>query len=233
MGNILGYFGIPTWFLECVLERKNSVHGKTNEELKKVSSYGRQLRNWKSPHPGTTRKKNKNKKGSRMSAFFSVQTLVLEAKTCQQTAVYQTLQGHKLTREHPAIPAQHKQPFSGSGERRWRRWQTSWAGSNGRTMDPHLLVAGHAHWDLPSFSPKGRRVINYLFASQKSVLWWKSKGFKALPFCPNTWGKKRRVAFWGAERQRTSLLAHTEKTLLFCPLIIALKYPLITKEKRN
>ena len=44
-----------------------------------------------------------------------LQTLVLEAKTCQQTTVYQTLQGHKLTREHPAIPAQHKQPFSGSG----------------------------------------------------------------------------------------------------------------------
>ena len=72
----------------------------------------------KIPPPWHHQKKNKNKTGSRMSAFFSVQTLVLEAKTCQQTAVYQTLQGHKLTREHPAIPAQHKQPFSGSGERR-------------------------------------------------------------------------------------------------------------------
>ena len=70
MGNILGYFGIPTWFLECVLERKNSAHGKTNEELKKVSSYGRQLRNWKSPHPGTTRKKQKQKQKRQSHVCF-------------------------------------------------------------------------------------------------------------------------------------------------------------------
>lgn len=80
-------------------------------------------------------------------------------------------------------------------------------------MEPHLLVTGHARWDLPSFSPKGRRVINYLFTSQKSILWWNSKGFKALPFCPNTWGKKGGYPF-GGRKENISLGPYWEYAVI-------------------
>ena len=55
------------------MEGKNFAHGKTNVKFKKVSSYERQLRNSKFPHPAAT---TKEKRQSHVLICFLAKTLV-------------------------------------------------------------------------------------------------------------------------------------------------------------
>lgn len=60
-------------------------------------------------------------------------------------------------------------------------------------IEPYLLVTGHAHCYLPSFSLKGRRATNMYL-----LLRITSSDVKVLPFCP-IYGKEDREYLSGAE----------------------------------
>lgn len=60
-------------------------------------------------------------------------------------------------------------------------------------IEPYLLVTGHAHCYLPSFSLKGRRETNMYL-----LLRITPSDVKILPFCP-IYGKEDREYLSGAE----------------------------------
>lgn len=131
------------------------------------------------------------------------------------------------TKKHPASPAQHRHTVL--WVRREDEGETE-AEPARKDRNDRTVSAGRGTCSFISafIFPQRKKRDQRVFAFQKNIL----KKKKILPSCPNIW-EGRESSLSRAERQRTSFLAHIAITLLFCPLVIIEKYPLIRKGKRS